>query len=158
MFDAVDVAIVIRFALSFFGFLLFSGAAKIYRCFSFSFISFRFIFFFVLVCYSIPCCCHTRAVCRWEMTSKLYVRRFSFRMTAINIHILYFRVVCWIGLPVFVASFIVQAVLAVCRCAIVCVQTRAAPFVRESDWYTWCVRGRKVIRKTNNSSLDLSVI
>lgn len=54
IFVAVDVAIVIRFALSFFGFLLFSGAAKISLFFVFvHFISFR-SFFSLLVCYFIP--------------------------------------------------------------------------------------------------------
>lgn len=45
-------------------------------------------------------------------------RRFSFRMTAINIHILYFRVVCWICLLVSVVPLFRQ--------------TRAVSFVREN--------------------------
>lgn len=77
---------------------------------------------------------------------------------AINIDILYFRVFC--GFVCFFAFPFFVHVAAACRCIVcVCVcESKTMALVREKVIDTRCVRGSKVIRKTNNSSLDLSVI
>lgn len=157
IFVAVDSRYRHSFRIIIFRFSFVFGCGKniaFSRFRSFHFLSFHFFFFFcgsLATLHSIMrrYCCHTRAVCRWEM-------RYDTR---------YIEIVC---AAVFISNdshkythFIFSCRLldlfARFRCAIVCV-CEAMPFVRESDWYTWCVRGSKVIRKTNNSSLDLSVI